>query len=116
MLNKIIIIDDQISNLDFFQEVANHANIQADTFTDPHQALEAMQKNRYDAAFVDIEMPIMNGIELAIYIKAQQIQLKQKFPVYALSAHEKSEYPEIYSHFDDFIPRVEFQSWLQKHT
>jgi len=50
------------------QETGKFRSIQS--FTDPEQALDAAQKQNPDVAFLDIEMPELNGIELAEALQA----------------------------------------------
>jgi len=38
-----------------------------------------------------------------------------KVAVYALTGHDKSEYPHLLEHFDDFISRFEFENWLKRN-
>jgi len=80
-----------------------------------NSALDAIKQNNYDIVFLDLEMPEMNGAEMAVYIKVWQIQTRRNFPVYALTAHDKSEYPHLLEHFDDFISRFEFDNWLKRN-
>lgn len=61
-------------------------------FTDPEEALEFAEENTVDIAFLDVEMPMMNGLELA----KELIKLNPVVNIifitghteYAMSAHE----------------------------
>ena len=59
-------------------------------FTRPAEALEWLSENRVDLALLDIEMPVMNGIELAARIKRMQpdaaVIFLTAYPDYAVSA------------------------------
>ena len=64
---KIIIIDDEGDALsNFLIGIVDKAGIEYKMFrNDPAAAIEYLRKNRADAAFLDIQMPQINGIELA---------------------------------------------------
>lgn len=63
---KIIIVDDEhlaLSRIERLLRELGYENI--DTFTDPLEALKSIARTNYDAAFLDIKMPNMSGLELA---------------------------------------------------
>ncbi len=61
-------------------------------FTRPEEALRYLEGNRADAALLDIDMPGMNGLELAKKLREKcsemQIIFLTGFPQYALEAYE----------------------------
>lgn len=64
---NILIVDDEIDTLNeinFYVKQHEAFNCSV-TCTNPLQALEEAEKTQFDAALLDIEMPVMNGIELA---------------------------------------------------
>jgi two-component system, LytTR family, response regulator len=64
---NIIIVDDEIDTLNeiefYVKRYAHFSNIV--TCTNPLKALEEAEKFQFDASLLDIEMPGMNGLELA---------------------------------------------------
>ncbi len=62
------------------------------TFQNPLEALEYAKQNPVDVAFLDVEMPQMEGIELARELKAQDADIRvifvTAFNQYALDAFE----------------------------
>lgn len=63
---KIIIVDDEhlaLARIERLLRELGYSNI--DGFTDPTEALEKIAQTDYDVAFLDIEMPNINGLELA---------------------------------------------------
>lgn len=64
---NIIIVDDEIDTLNEINfYVTKHKDFEYSvTCTNPLHALEEAEKVQFDAALLDIEMPVMNGLELA---------------------------------------------------
>ena len=64
---KIIIVDDERLGVRQFQMEAESVigTEIAGAFTNPEEALEYARENPVEAAFLDIEMPVMNGLVLA---------------------------------------------------
>ncbi len=59
-------------------------------------AINALNEMDFDVIFMDIEMPVMNGLETTIYIREKLPKPKNETPVVALTAHN----PQMF--FDDF--------------
>lgn len=64
---KIIAVDDELLSLKRFEHIiAKEARVElVNSFTDSKEALEYVKQNDIDIAFLDIEMPELNGLELA---------------------------------------------------
>lgn len=64
-------------------------------------ACEKAEKNDFDIIFMDIQMPVMNGIEAVAKLRARNF----KKPIVALTAHVTAEDREKYlgNGFDDFL-------------
>jgi len=68
---KIICVDDEELVLNLVVHLCNRLPQVSDTkgFSNPLEALDYLKDNRADIAFLDIDMPEMNGIALAVKIK-----------------------------------------------
>jgi two-component system, LytTR family, response regulator len=91
-----IIIDDQeeaINVLKIHIKAKDNIDLKA-TFSNPVDALNFLEKNEIDLVFVDIEMPIMNGLELIETIQAKRDIKLPKFilttgyDAYALKSYQ----------------------------
>ncbi len=69
---KIIVVDDEFLALEDFEDTCRELGINDEIvkFSNPLDALGYVAKNKADIAFLDIEMPVIKGIELAKRIKA----------------------------------------------
>jgi CheY-like chemotaxis protein len=68
---RILVVDDETSIVDAISDFLDLQNIDVDKANDGNEALELIQKNRYDAIVSDIRMPGMDG--QALYEKAAEI-------------------------------------------
>lgn len=78
---KVIIVDDEQPSVDKLEKLLNGSELVEVTgkFTGPLDALEFIKHNKVDAAFLDIEMPDINGIELANRIVEMQSNIAVVF-------------------------------------
>ncbi|MCD9025172.1 response regulator [Cohnella silvisoli] len=93
---RVIIVEDEKPILDLMERlVGQHPMLEAvGTFTSAAEALTRFGELRPDAAFLDVEMPRMGGIELAEKLKAideeLQIVFTTAYPQYAVDAFRVS--------------------------
>ncbi|WP_395632502.1 LytR/AlgR family response regulator transcription factor [Flavobacterium sp.] len=84
---KAIIIDDEplaIDVLKKFSETIDYIRIEG-TFTNPLDAIKYLTENTVDLVFLDIEMPIINGVDLVEALNHKpNIIFTTAFPQYAV--------------------------------
>lgn len=84
---KAIIVDDEplaVKLLSSYGEKLEKLNV-LETFTNPMEALQFMQSNDVDLAFLDIQMPELTGIQLAKVINPKtSIIFTTAYPQYAV--------------------------------
>ena len=91
---KILLVDDEELQLIRLEGACKSVlpNATFLSFTNPVKALEEASKNKIDLAFLDIEMPEINGIQLAKKLKAispkTKIVFVTAFNDYALEAYK----------------------------
>ncbi|MFC5470680.1 response regulator [Cohnella suwonensis] len=90
---KAIVIDDEGPALDSLTRLLERNGIDvAGSFRDPREALKQQGSLRFDVAFVDIEMPELNGLELAARLQTSkpdlQIVFVTAYEQYAVEAFE----------------------------
>jgi CheY-like chemotaxis protein len=67
---KFLIVDDDPVLCEFIQEVLASESIQTCVITDSMQAAARLREERFDAVFLDMHMPSLDGIELAKRIRS----------------------------------------------
>ena len=101
---KALVADDNGENREVLSRMLTDIGVTVITAPNGQQAYEAMRDNRLDIAFLDIRMPVMDGLEVA-----KRLQEGEKAPpkLVAVSAsalvHEQQKY--FASGFDDFIAK-----------
>jgi CheY-like chemotaxis protein len=93
---KILVVDDLFANQFLMKEIIKtigHIYIEA---KNGKEAVEYLEKETPDIIFMDIEMPVMNGLETVTHIRKKMPHPTCNLPVVALTAHN----PEIF--FDDY--------------
>lgn len=88
---KIIIIDDEQLGIDVIKNYAltlDYIEI-VSTFTNPLEAIKFLSDNKVDLIFLDIEMPLINGIDLLDSLNSKpQIIFTTAFPQYAVNGFD----------------------------
>jgi two-component system, response regulator, stage 0 sporulation protein F len=93
---KILIVDDIFTNRLLLVEILKsmgHDYMQAEN---GKQAIEIIKNNDFDIVLMDIEMPVMNGLETTLYIRQNMSFPKNRIPIVALTAHN----PQLF--FEEF--------------
>ena len=79
---KILVVDDNVTNLHVACGLLELGHIKADTATSGRQAIAMILQNEYDMVFMDHRMPEMSGIEATAALRGMGITL----PIIALTA------------------------------
>ena len=86
---KVLIVDDIEINCEVLIGMLDGSGLIFDTATNGKEALDMIiaEPNKYDLVFMDIQMPIMSGLEATFQIRALNTPRKQKLPIIALTAN-----------------------------
>ena len=87
-IENILLVEDNEINLEIMHSQLTSLGYKVDTVLNGKEALEKFQKNKYDVVLTDIEMPEMNGYELAAAIRRLQEDAGYATPVLAITASE----------------------------
>jgi two-component system, response regulator, stage 0 sporulation protein F len=92
----IVIADDFFTNRLLLSEIIEDLGHKYITAENGKEAVDALVNNNVDLVLMDIEMPVMNGLEATKHIREKLGRPKCYTPVIALTAHN----PKIF--FNDF--------------
>ena len=94
-------IDDQINVANEVAKLMGEIDPNGDhqAFSDPKKVLKALGEKNYDVAWLDIEMPGMSGLELAVEIKKKSPSTNIVF----VTGHEKFAYQSFKLHASGFV-------------
>lgn len=70
---RLLLVDDNQSNLDFTREFLMSYGATVDIAHGPQQGIEKASQERYDAIFLDVMMPMINGLEVGAIIRSGEI-------------------------------------------
>ena len=97
MSYNILIVDDIFVNRLLLKEIVKNVIQQCYEAQNGKEAIDILIKEKIDIILMDIEMPVMNGLETTRFIRNNlDNQAKRKVPIVALTAHNPS------SFFEDF--------------
>ena len=71
------------------------------------KALEALTKKHFDLILMDVQMPVMNGLQATAKIRKVETQMKRHIPIIALTAYAMKEDQDIClkAGMDDFLSK-----------
>jgi CheY-like chemotaxis protein len=93
---RILVVDDLVLNRILLREIIKGIGFDFEMCENGKEALVLLNSKSFDLVLMDIEMPVMNGIETTHYIRKQLPAPLCDIPIVALTAHD----PKIF--FDDF--------------
>jgi DNA-binding NtrC family response regulator len=80
---RILAIDDEKSILESLREILEYENYEVDIAQEGEEGLDYFRNNKYDAVFLDIKMPKMDGLE----VLDQLMEISADVPVIMISGH-----------------------------
>jgi two-component system sensor histidine kinase BarA len=110
---RVLVVDDHPANLELMQVWLSELGISVETAENGALAIEKAGSRTFDLIFMDIQMPIMNGLEAAQGIRAQE-RGGQRVPIIALTAHALNSEREFWlrNGIDDYLSKPLDESQL----
>ncbi len=85
--NILVVDNNETNQLLLMKLLANHGSFYVDISDNGKHAIDMIENNDYDLVLMDMDMPIMNGIDASIKIKQHHTKSIAKLPIIALSAN-----------------------------
>jgi len=93
---RILVVDDIYTNRYLLSELIRLTDNEPIAVENGEEAIEVIRNEEIHMIFMDIEMPVMNGIETTQFIRNEMPPPLNVIPIIALTAHN----PELF--FEDF--------------
>ena len=81
---NILVVDDNAINQKVLCQQLKRLGYNADSANNGREALDILARQEYDIAFMDCQMPVLNGYEATRALRKRE---KERMPVIALTAH-----------------------------
>ncbi|MBK1708960.1 hypothetical protein CKO17_07660 [Marichromatium gracile] len=89
---RLLLADDNLTNQQVALGILGHLGFDADCVSDGRQVLEALAARHYDLLLLDVQMPLLDGLETTRHIRdPAQGLLNRDIPIIAMTAHALEE-------------------------
>lgn len=112
----LLIVDDIFVNRILLSEIANDIGCDYQVANNGQEAIEKLKEHPFDMILMDIEMPVMNGLETTKYIRSELDEKLSKIPIVALTANNPNDFFEEFNSagFDELLTKPYLMSNIQK--
>ncbi len=100
---RALVVDDIEANRQILAQFLEVIGVEVEVAVNGREAVEAVQRQQPDIVFMDIRMPVMDGMEAMRQIKKEASQLKIAAVSASTFEHERQEY--LAAGFDAFIAK-----------
>ncbi len=83
----ILLVEDNIVNCKLFRAMLGKFGCKVNVANNGQEALDSLEKNKFDLILMDCQMPIMDGYETTQRIRAKEGKDGSRIPIIALTAH-----------------------------
>jgi len=88
--SKLLLVEDNLVNQEVSQEILGAAGFDIDICDNGVEALQAVQEKAYDVVLMDIQMPVMDGLQATQAIRSLEGCFTE-LPIIAMTAHALGE-------------------------
>ncbi|MGP0070238.1 MAG: PAS domain S-box protein [Isosphaeraceae bacterium] len=83
----VLVVDDHESNRKVALRMLEQLGCRTGLAANGREALESLERARYDIVLMDIQMPVVNGLEATRAIRSGESGTARRMPIIALTAH-----------------------------
>jgi CheY-like chemotaxis protein len=104
---RILLVEDNAVNRTLAVRLLEKRGHAVTVAGDGRAALEALEKDSFDLVLMDVQMPVMDGLEATRAIRAKEKQTGGHLPVVAMTAHALKEDQErcLSAGMDDYVSK-----------
>lgn len=113
---RVLLVEDNYINQQVALHMLTNAGFDTVIAADGRQALDILQRERFDLVLMDVQMPVMDGMEATRRVRALEGPMAQ-VPIIAMTAHAMTGMEESYrtAGMDDYVSKpVDRQSFIAK--
>lgn len=92
----ILLAEDNVLNQTLAKNVLSNKGVEVVIANNGEEAVEWHKKEDFDLVLMDIQMPVMDGIEATERIRSMEDKVKSNIPIIALTAHAMEEEKDAY--------------------
>lgn len=103
----LLVVDDIFVNRILLSEIISEIDCECKLASNGKEAIEQLELQKFDLVLMDIEMPVMNGLETTKYIRTEMEESIAKMPIVALTAHNPNDFFEEFNAagFDELVTK-----------
>ena len=104
---SVLVAEDDFSNLKLVTRLLESWGQHVTIAVDGREALRLYEQQDFDLILLDIQMPEMDGLEVATAIRDKELRTGKHTPIIALTAHAQTEFREqcLAAGMDQFITK-----------
>ena len=111
---RILLVEDNAINQRVVSRILQNHGHEVVIATNGQEAVDLALRDRFDLAFMDVQMPVMDGLQATIAIRAAEVGIGRRLPIIAMTAHAMKEDRDrcLESGMDDFLTKPVRQDQL----
>lgn len=116
-MKKILVAEDSSVIQNLTKKILTLQNYQITSVKNGEQVLEKLKDESFDLILMDINMPVMDGIECTKRVRALSDEIKKNVPIVAITGNARNYSMEefISLGINDFIPKpLNFDQLVEK--
>ena len=116
-MKKVLVAEDSSVIQNLTKKILSLQNYQITSVKNGEQVLQKLKEENYDLILMDINMPVMDGIECARQVRKMDDAVKKNIPIVAITGNARNYSMEEFkaNGINDFIPKpLNFDQLVEK--